>query len=276
MQNSAPAHTKMSPKPIENRMFPKPMKNASAQSDPDRTDGSISPRHAGVQNRWLRWGFWSIVAIFLFLLVANSISIVYEAPSQHPRLHGARDHTTRTFIYHTAFPQHITSRRDILHDFSPSSGPPSAARIDFDSMKTWSCSGSGSLHLDRFSRHFLSENLGHHDIISDVLYCPNFSEPDHISAAQVGKGGSGLRFRDSKQGNRLSDENNSVVPYVTLTGTHGGYRAVIDDQSRVTFTAYIRAPESRLSRLVEWRKRWVDDPLKWFLGYRPVSPGVDS
>ena len=46
------------------------------------------------------------------------------------RINGATDQTTRTFIYHTAFPQQITSRRDILHDFSPSSESPSAARVD--------------------------------------------------------------------------------------------------------------------------------------------------
>ena len=249
---SALAHTKMFPKPI-----------ASAQSE------STSLRHTGIQIRWLRWGFCLILAIFLFLLAVDFISILYEVPfqrSQHPLLHGARDHTTRTFIYHTAFPQHITSRRDILHDFSPSSGPPSSAHIDVESMRLWSCSGSGSLHLDPFTRHFPSETLRHHDVIPDVLYCPNFSEPDHISAAQVGTGGSGLRFQEVKPGHRLFDEKNPVVPYVTLTSAHGDYRAVIDDQSRVTFTAHVRAPQSRLSRLFTWGKHLVGEPFKWYVG----------
>ena len=259
-QHSALAPTKMSRKPIE---------GGSAQSE------STLPRHADMHNRWLRWGFWSIVAILL-LLVADSISTAYEAPSRHPRLHGAKDHETRTFIYHTAFPQHITSRRDILHDFRPSSEPPSAVRIDVDSMKVWSCSGTGSLHLDRFSRHFLSENAGHHDIISDVLYCPNFPEPDHISAAQVGKGGSGLRFQDFNPGSRLFDEDNPVVPYVTLTGAHGGHRAAIDDQSRVTFTAYVRAPDSQLSRLIKRRKRLVDHPFRWYTGRNAARDDLGS
>lgn len=58
MHNSALAYTKMSPKPTE---------DGSAKFE------SISLRHAGIQIRWLRWGFCLILTIFLFLLVVDFI-----------------------------------------------------------------------------------------------------------------------------------------------------------------------------------------------------------
>lgn len=251
-------HAKLSQKSTE---------DDSAQSDHYQTNGSTSSRHAGITNPWLKWVFWLTIATPLFW-VPSWLSVVYYAPV---RSCSQRDPITWPFIYHTAFPRHITTRRDLLHDFSPHSESLASAQLDVYSISNWSCSGSGSLHLSNLPKHSFSYILDHpHHVIPDVLYCPNFPEPDHISAARWRNNGSGFEYVQSW------DKELSQVLFVNLAEeSHGQFPAVIDDRNRVRFEAYALAPASRLSRLVEWRKRLVDDPFWLFVGYRSELCGTE-